>query len=88
MLISVDVSKVPQSVFSQITYSSSVFARSGFRISARRSAVSTADFLCLLQFLQASPDIVPQVKPLPLPSTTFPIHYSLIIHSTLCKQGY
>lgn len=29
--------------------------------------------------LQANAEIVPQIKPLPLPATSLPIHYSLII---------
>jgi hypothetical protein len=30
------------------------------------------------QSLQANARIVPQIKPWPLPSTAFPVHYSLI----------
>jgi hypothetical protein len=33
------------------------------------------------QFLRASASIVPQIRPWSLPSTSFPIHYSLIILS-------
>jgi hypothetical protein len=37
------------------------------------------EFVWFFQALQAISGVVPQIRPKPLPSTSFPVHYSLIL---------
>jgi hypothetical protein len=55
----------------------------GFRveISAQRPSILTQVFRSFPQSVKGNTGIMPQIRPWPLPSTFFPIHYSLIIPS-------
>jgi hypothetical protein len=56
-----------------------IFERSWIQISAQRQTILTevfCDFLC--PFRQTT---IPQIRPHPLPSTSYPKHFSLIIPS-------
>jgi hypothetical protein len=62
-------------------WQSFVFRRSRVQISAQGLAILTEVFRGFPQSLQENSRIVPYIRPWPLPSTTFPIHYSPIILS-------
>jgi hypothetical protein len=59
------------------TFSYFMFRRSRVHFSARRPVLTKA-FNDFEQSLQADDVIVPQIRSLSLPSTSLPIHYSLI----------
>jgi hypothetical protein len=70
---------VSTDIDTSIRHSSFVFGRLQVQISVRRPAALTDAFRGFSQSLQPKAEIVPEMRLCPLPSTSFPIHYLLII---------
>jgi hypothetical protein len=58
------------------------------QISARRPATLTEFFRGCPQSLQANSGIAPSIRPRPLPSISYPIHYSLSSSHSMLRLSY
>jgi hypothetical protein len=73
--------KAYEITFLSVCLSSQLTFETWFKILVRRPAIQTERLRGFPHSLQANTGIVPQIKPRPLPSTSFPIRHSPIILS-------